>query len=222
MAMLSSRWKYGSRFTEIENLIDLAQMNGAPLSANHGYPVRAVVPGVAGCRSVKWLQRITVQEEESKNFYQQYDYKILPPQAVDADSAKQYWHITPGLQDMPANSIIAIPQTEETITLPSSGKFEVQGYALPYGDQGPVTKVEVSTDDGRTWLDATISEESKSGGKWSWVLWTATVPLSKGKGKRILSRAIDAGGNTQEPNPVWNLRGVVYNGYGESRDLTVK
>ena len=197
-------------------------MNGKPLNANHGYPVRAIAPGIAGCRSVKWLQRITVQEEESDNFYQKYDYKILPPQAIDAEAAKQYWHITPGLQDMPVNSIVAIPQNEEIITLPPDGKLEVKGYALPYGDQGPVTKVEVSTDDGKTWIDARISEESKRGGKWSWVLWTASVKLSRGKEKRIFSRAIDAGGNTQDPNPPWTLRGVGYNGYGESRNLTIQ
>lgn len=197
-------------------------MNGKPLNANHGYPVRAIAPGIAGCRWVKWLQKITVQEKESDNFYQQYDYKILPPQAINAEAAKQYWHITPGLQDMPVNSIVARPQNEEMITLPPDGKFEVKGYALPYGDQGPVTKVEVSTDDGETWIDAKISEESKRGGKWSWVLWAASVKLSRGEKKRIFSRAIDAGGNTQDPTPSWTFRGVGYNGYGESRNLTIQ
>ena len=196
-------------------------MNGEPLPVNHGYPVRAIVPGIAGCRSVKWLQRITVQEEESKNFYQQHDYKILPPQAVDAEAAKEYWHITQSLQDMPVNSIIASPRNDEVITLRPNGTYEVKGYALPCGDQGPVRKVEVSIDNGNTWLDAKLSDESKRGGKWSWVLWSIVVILSKGKGKKILSRAIDAGGNTQDPRPTWNLRGVAYNGYGESRNLTI-
>ena len=197
-------------------------MNGKPLPANHGYPVRAIAPGIAGCRSVKWLQRITVQEKESDNFYQQYDYKILPPQAVNAEIAKQYWHITPGLQDMPVNSIIAMPRTGDVLTTKPNGKIEVQGYALPQGDRGPVVKVEISIDNGKTWLNADISEDSRKGGRWSWALWTAAVIIPKGKGKRILSRAIDAGGNTQDPNPTWNLRGVAYNGYGESRDLTIQ
>ena len=197
-------------------------MNGKALPTNHGYPVRVIAPGVAGARSVKWLDRITVQEAESTNYYQVYDYKILPPQATDAEAAKVFWHITPGLLDMPCNSIIADPQSEEEITLPSSGQIEVKGYALPYGDQGPVTKVEVSTDDGESWVDAEISEESRDKGKWSWVLWKTVVKLEKGEKRRILSRAIDAGGNTQDPNPQWNLRGVAYNGYGESRHLTVR
>ena len=163
-----------------------------------------------------------MQEEESQNFYQQCDYKILPPQAINVEAAKHYWKSTPSLQDMPINSIIAVPCNGESFKLPANGRVEVKGYALPQGDQGPVKKVEVSVDDGRTWQDAQISDESKRGGKWSWVLWTAVVTLAKGKNRRILSRAIDAGGNTQNPNPVWNLRGVGYNGYGESRDLMVQ
>ena len=197
----------------------MLQMNGKPLPANHGYPVRAIVPGVAGARSVKWLDRITVQEKESNNHYQLYDYKVLPPQVTDAEIAKEYWHITPGLLDMPCNSIIAEPQSGETVTVSQTREIDVKGYALPYGDQGPVTKVEVSTDDGKSWIEAEIT---KGGGKWSWALWQATVKLEKGKGRRILSRAIDKGGNTQDPNPQWNFRGCIYNGYGESRDLTVR
>ncbi len=43
-------------------------MNGKPLPVNHGYPVRIIVPGVSGCRSVKWLDRITVQSEGVNKF----------------------------------------------------------------------------------------------------------------------------------------------------------
>ncbi|KAL8830963.1 MAG: hypothetical protein Q9191_001143 [Dirinaria sp. TL-2023a] len=198
------------------------EMNGKLLTPNHGYPVRVIVPGVAGARSVKWLDRVTVQEEESSNHYQLYDYKVLPPQATDKEKAKEYWLITPGLLDMPCNSIIAEPLSEETVTVSNKGKLEVRGYALPCGDQGPVTKVEVSTDNGKSWIEAEISSQSKKGGKWSWVLWKATVKMERGKGRRVLSRAIDRGGNTQDPNPQWNFRGCVYNGYGESSNLTVR
>lgn len=197
-------------------------MNGKPLTPNHGYPVRVIVPGVAGARSVKWLDRITVQEEESNNHYQIYDYKVLPPQATDKEKAKEYWRITPALLDMPCNSIIAEPQSEETVTVSNKGEIEMKGYALPCGDQGPVSKVEVSTDNGKSWIEAEISSQSKKGGKWSWVLWKATVKIERGKGRRLLSRAIDKGGNTQDPNPQWNFRGCVYNGYGESSNLTVR
>ena len=49
------------------------------------------ITGVAGARSVKWLNKITVQEKDSQNFYQQHDYKILPPEATDKQQAEKFW-----------------------------------------------------------------------------------------------------------------------------------
>lgn len=53
-------------------------MNGKPLTRDHGYPVRVVVPGYIGARSVKYLKRIIIQDHESDAYFQQRDYKILP------------------------------------------------------------------------------------------------------------------------------------------------
>ena len=197
-------------------------MNGQVLPVNNGFPVRTIVPGVSGCRSVKWLDRITVQKQESSNFYQQRDYKILPPEAIDKESAARYWDVTPALQDIPINSAIAVPRTGDNVTLSAKGTVEVRGYAVPQGNQGPVVLVEVSVDNCNSWTTAEILECSKDKGKWSWALWKATLHLERGERVSIYSRAVDKGGNTQSSSPQWNLRGVAYNGYGDAKDLIVR
>lgn len=128
------------------------------------------------------------------------------------------------LQDMPVNSVIAVPASESTVQADSDGSIEVKGYALPSGSDGPITKVEVSADGGAIWEAAELLEDQETNGaelKWAWCLWRARVKLAKGKNKVILSRATDRSGNTQEACPQWNLRGVAYNGYGEAIDITV-
>ena len=51
------------------------EYNGEPISRDHGYPVRVIVPGVVGVRNVKWLSRIEVSEEETDSHWQKKDYK---------------------------------------------------------------------------------------------------------------------------------------------------
>ncbi|KAJ4293469.1 hypothetical protein N0V90_008752 [Kalmusia sp. IMI 367209] len=214
-----------SRVMDLSCGIILAlQMNGKPLSPNHGAPVRVVTPGIAGARSVKWLDRVTVQMCESNNYYQRHDYKILPEEAKTAEEAEKWWDKVNALQDMPINSVIAIPASESKVSTDANGMLEVKGYALPSGSDGPIVKVEVSADGGKTWQDAELLKSKEAEGvelKWAWCLWTTKVRIEKGKDKKVLSRATDRSGNTQEECPKWNLRGVAYNGYGEVANLEV-
>jgi sulfite oxidase len=198
-------------------------MNDKPLPPSHGFPVRLLAPGIAGARSVKWLDRITVQLTESQNYYQQSDYKVLPPQATSCELAKIYWPLCPAIQEMPVNSVVCSPAAGETVVLSKEKNLvEVRGYALPAGNHGPVTKVEVSADNGKTWTLATLVQgEDPTARKWAWTLWRAEVSLVPGEGRKIVSRATDRGGNVQPERAEWNFRGVMYNGWGEARGLRV-
>jgi len=212
-------------------------MNGAPLTINHGFPLRIVIPGIAGARWTKWLDRITVQGEESSNFYMQRDYKILPPEIDTRKKANDYWHKAKPLQMMPVNSAICYPATGDTIFLDklTHGELEIAGYALPKGDEGPIIKVEISTDQGKTWDESRIlypnpEELCKPGAtekyRWTWAIWQHKLPAEKtkkiDKSTKIWSRATDKAGNIQKAEDIkWNFRGVGYNGFGEVKTLNI-
>lgn len=203
------------------------KMNDKPLPANHGAPVRVVTPGIAGARSVKWLDEVSVQMSESQSFYQQHDYKVLPPEADTKEKAEEYWPKCDALQDMPVNSVIGVPKSASTVQRDADGMIEVKGYALPSGADGPIAKVEISVDDGATWTETELIKEYEGEDakhvelKWAWALWRAKVKVDKGKHVNIFSRATDQSGNVQAKCPKWNFRGVAYNGYGEAFDLEI-
>ncbi|KAF8253032.1 molybdopterin binding oxidoreductase [Wilcoxina mikolae CBS 423.85] len=209
-------------------------MNGTELTINHGFPLRIVIPGVAGARWTKWLDKIKVETRESENFYMQRDYKILPPCVVTKEQALEYWPKVPAIQGMPINSIVAYPEPETTVSADIHGELEVCGYALPQEDAGPVVRVEVSSNLGETWSEAEIvfpakkeleTEEGRKKYKWAWVIWKYKMPKHQvqriAKETKIWSRATDLGGNRQDGTIPWNYRGVAYNAYGETEGLQV-
>lgn len=107
------------------------EMNGKPLPLDHGFPVRVIVPGVAGARNVKWLGRIAVSKKESDKLWQARDYKAFSPSAtpetVDYDRAAP-------IHEMPVNSAITTPASgskvslqDEEVLLKGLGKERVGG-----------------------------------------------------------------------------------------------
>lgn len=155
----------------------------------------------------------------------QRDYKVLPPEATDPEAAEEFWDKAPPMSDMPVNSIIGSPQSGGTIKS-VDGYVEVRGYALPGGMQGPVVSVQVSSDDGETWVESELDfgeyhQDDRLKIKWAWCLWKARVKIPKGTGGNIVSKATDFGGNVQPKDMEWNLRGVGYSAWGLVDNLNV-
>jgi sulfite oxidase len=134
------------RKVEAPNEVLLAwEMNGEPLPAIHGAPLRMVVTGFIGARSCKWVYRINVLEKPSYGPVQQQEYLYYGPQV-----GKQNVLFSNGfsIQEMPVGSAIMMPRDKEVIV--HQGKIEVTGWAYSGGGRW-IERVDVSADGGYIW-----------------------------------------------------------------------
>ncbi|GII57688.1 sulfite oxidase [Planotetraspora thailandica] len=183
-------------------------MNGRPLPRIHGAPLRAVVPGWIGARSVKWLQRVTAQREPSENYFQAVAYRLLPPEA-DPDKAGP----SDGISLGPVALNCEILRPDGTGPLPP-GPTEITGYAFA-GDDRTVARLDVSLDDGSTWAQADLDEPRDT---WAWQLWRITLDLPPGE-TTITARAWDCTAAVQPgcPGDLWNPKGYANNSWARLR-----
>lgn len=147
-------------------------MNGEPLTPDHGKPLRIVVPGQIGGRSVKWLKRIIVTEAPNDNWYHIYDNRVLPtmvsPEA-STDVPETWKDERYAIYELNTNSAIAKPAHDERVSLggidnedtaaargPAAVTYRFQGYAYAGGGRR-VTRVEITLDQGRSWRLAHVS-----------------------------------------------------------------
>lgn len=178
------------------------QMNGAPLSPDHGYPLRTVVPGYIGARSVKWLGKIVVSDRPSPNHYVATAYKIVKnTDPID-------WTESGPIYRYPINSVIASPALNAEV---SAGMIDVSGYALPSGRVGSkITSVQVSSDS-RNWTQAMLTGTDLD---YCWQLWTARVRVTADT-KRLLVKAQDSAGDFMPRRTAWNAKGYLQNSWYE-------
>ncbi|QRW14245.1 nitrate reductase [Ceratobasidium sp. AG-Ba] len=213
-------------------------MNGQPLAPDHGFPLRVVIPGQIGGRSVKWLNRIEVSDRESQHHLHFFDNKVLPTQLSpeQARDEKKWWYDPKYIiNDLNVNSAIAKPDHEETISVPIPGEgqeefYPIRGYAYAGGGRR-VNRVEISLDEGRSWRLAEITYpedlyrsvvfNDESFGTldlterdtcFCWCFWTFLVPLSElGQGHAIMCRAMDESLALQQRDMYWNPTGMMNN-----------
>ncbi|CAN5307119.1 sulfite oxidase [soil metagenome] len=159
-------------------------MNGEPLTASHGFPLRAVIGGWYGMAAVKWLTRIVVTDKPYDGFWQTFDYSHW--QRRDGGLAT----LVP-VTAMQPKAQIARPTFGEVV--PASAKYTIRGAAWA-GETNPKS-VEVSTDSGTTWAEAKFTTDAKP---FCWRLWEFewNVPAATGTVK-LMTRCTDDLGQRQ-------------------------
>jgi sulfite oxidase len=167
------------------------EMNGQLLPRDHGFPLRVVIPGIAGARNIKWLYKISITRSESDSCWQGVYYKH-----GDAKSS---------IQELPLQSLIFDFEIKGKV-------LECKGIAWGGGSGNGIKKVEISTDK-INWKEVELlpTANMKSSKIWGWTEWKTTLLLDN-QPSDLWVRATDAAGNIQ-PEQNWNSKGYLYNGW---------
>ncbi len=179
-------------------------MNGETLPVKHGFPLRVVAPGWASDSWVKWLTSIRVLAKEHDGFWMKSAYRH-PGKPVAPGTT------VPPEQMQPVTSL----RVKSVITTPLDGAQVVTGNLLTIrgvawaGDAGPVTAVDVSVDNGRTWKPASLDPDQRT--QFGWRQWELDWTPSQEAYYTILARARDEAGNTQPLRQEWNPSGYLWN-----------
>jgi sulfite oxidase len=177
------------------------RMNDAALTPDHGFPLRMIVPGYIGARSVKWLGKIVVSDKPSPNHFLAEAYKL-----VQTSDAQELAKADPIYENV-VNAVIGAPTTAAKTP---AGEVEVAGYALPSGSPGAtIKKVEISHDGGEAWQPAQLGKRSEPD---CWRLWSLKLKLPRGK-HALLVRATDSAGETMPEKSEWNAKGYLFNAW---------
>jgi DMSO/TMAO reductase YedYZ molybdopterin-dependent catalytic subunit len=165
-------------------------MNGEELNAKHGYPVRAIIPGLYGMMNPKWITEIELIDRVYEGYWQKKGW---------ANNAKYNTHsyiVIPG--NAPIRKVFRNLGSENIVV---DQQIPIAGIAFA-GDRG-VARVQVSMDDGATWKDARVKSPLSP---YSWVIWTTELDVTDNGIYKITVRATDKSGKiqtgeTREPFP---------------------
>jgi hypothetical protein len=146
------------------------QMNGEQLPEKHGFPVRLLSPGKYGIKHPKWITDVMLLSEETFGYWQQEGWS----------------------QEGRMNTSVRIDVPGFYGEVAAGSTYLIEGLAFS-GDRG-ISKVEVSTDDRKTWSEAVLKPPL---GPFTWVLWSFEWRAGAPGEYRVWARATDGTGELQ-------------------------
>ena len=171
-------------------------LNGEDLPRDHGYPLRALVPGWVGSSNVKWLGRIVVSKERLWTRNNTTSYVLIGDDYAPEGQAPGKIATTQVIK-----SALALPWPAAL----SAQVHRIHGYA--HSPDGPIRRVEWSLDSGATWHEATVREGQV---QYSWARFDFEWDARPGE-HTVMTRATDAAGNTQPYEIPFNEKGYLFN-----------
>lgn len=208
------------------------EMNGKPIPRSHGYPIRAIVPGHAGARNCKFLEKVTITDTPCKEFCNWKQYAVHAPDVAmrkiaEFDVYKNELKQDPAVQEMPVQSMITSPSAGDILCATKNGakSIFVKGIAWGGGGQG-INRVDVSLDNGKNFTRADVLEnpiEQRRKSQWAWVFFEKHIDIPEEMRENILagkpvdtvltSKALNTAWNVQpsEMEPNWNSHGCCVN-----------
>ena len=174
------------------------EMNGAPLSLAHGAPLRLIVPGYNGVNNIKYVKRVAFTATESQAKIMTTGYRITP-------LGEQSKASEPSVQELNVKSFVTSPAGDRSV---KAGVVYVTGVAFSGG--APIRRVEVSSDGGRTWIDAPFVGPDL--GRFAWRQFAMPLRMAAGN-YVVVSRATDSAGNVQPEQRLENAHGYSNNSW---------
>ena len=160
------------------------EMNGEPLTREHGAPVRLIVPGRFGIDWIKWLSRIELLDRRFMGKYQAREYVTI--RGEEREGGKTIWRET-SVGPIDVKSIIA-----RAVRL-KDGTVRLSGAA--WTDGTPLEKVEIQTDNG-DWQPAQLQPQQEKS-PYAWTFFTFDWKSPKDGEHTVVARATDAEGRVQ-------------------------
>jgi len=187
-----------------KNTLIAFEMNGRPLPHMNGFPARLVVPGWTGTYWIKALVSIHVVSKPEGNFWMSTAYRLPRGKYKTPSFTSQVKEANEPVTTMVVNSLITSLSSGQRIAL--GRPIVVKGLAWDGGSG--IAKVEVSTDGGTNWQEATLGKEL---GRFSFREFSSSTPATQAGTRLVMARATSRAGETQVEQLIHNPVGYHHN-----------
>jgi DMSO/TMAO reductase YedYZ molybdopterin-dependent catalytic subunit len=178
----------------LHDVLLAVEMNGRPLLPDHGFPVRLVVPSWVGIASIKWLGEIEVSDVPLFSPWNTQFYRLFGPDYPPGGSAPLTRQVVKSAFELPWDAVLAAGRTHRLTGRSWSGN-------------GPIRRVEVSTDGGASWRPARPRLPRPTA---AWTPWEFTWRPRQPGPYELLARATDDTGASQPDQVPLNTLGYLF------------